>query len=114
MSETETVTETKQRKPRGPRAEITVGDLKAMKKLAPAHFQDVCDLNKDNAVFQKALKQLASEDADAARVAGLGEGEMVCDFRKGVFVSLASLGAEKGTKVRVTRVSDTEVSVTLA
>jgi hypothetical protein len=104
-------TEPKVRKPRAPKAEITVGLLKAMKKLAPAHFADTCELNKDNPVFQRALRQLAAEDAEAAEITGLGRGEMVCDFRRGVFVSLASLGAVKGTKVSVTQVSDTEVSV---
>jgi hypothetical protein len=112
MSESETATETapKTRKPRGPRAEFTVGDILNLERIGV--LEQAKELNGDNASFQAALKAAGSKSAHAAALAGFADGEKVCDFRKGVFVSLAALGAVEGSRAMVQRDGD-RVIVTL-
>jgi hypothetical protein len=102
------VTETAPKKERKPRGQFTVGDILRMD--ANGLLDAAKEKHGDNPAFQAALKAASGKSSKAAEMAGLGEGEKVCDFRKGIFLSLAALGAVEGSKAVSERVGDTIVT----
>lgn len=99
--------EVKTRKPRGPRSEYTIGDLRTLKRFGK--LDEAVEANKGNPAFTKALRALAGEDSSVASAAGLGEGEVMADKRNGIFVSTKGIGGVAGSKIRCTRVGETLV-----
>lgn len=116
MSDTNAAVDTAEkpaRKPRGPRGEITVGDLKAAYRLmGRAGLDQIMAAHQGSDALAKALKLFAREEPAVAEILGLKDAVEV-DFRNGVFVHLAALGAKKGDKVKVTQTDENTVTLTI-
>jgi hypothetical protein len=99
------------RKPRGPRAEFTSGDLATLKRFGALEAK--MEEHAGNASFQAALKALARKDHEVAALLGVSADGRTLDKRKGVFVSLAGLGAKMGDSATVEPIDGDSVKVTL-
>lgn len=101
MSEVETDTKSP-RKPRGPRAEFTPGDIAT---LARSNALDAARAkNQGNPSFEKALRVFAGRgtDPDLASELGIQEGVVKLNRAAAVFVSAKGLGGKEGQAVNRT------------
>lgn len=108
---TETAAPVKEKRTRGPRSELTAGDLQQAFRLSRGDIEFVKGAMEGHSVEvqQAALKNLAKVNAELATELGYAvvpKDEAEVDFRRGVFVHLAHLNAEKGDRVKLEQIDD--------